>query len=175
MKSFGLIGYPLKHSFSKSYFENKFLNENIKVSDLNAIAISSGPGSYTGLRIGTSTAKGLCYACGIPLIAIPTLDAMVQGIKDHYPEMQLCPMIDARRMEVYCAVYSSYQATSVVAKEINKDSFKKELSQVSFNNYDRAEFRMENDLMLKFYEAITQFDNCGHGVGLLLALSLIHI
>ena len=113
------------------FIEQILLNENIKVSDLNAIAISSGPGSYTGLRIGTSTAKGLCYACGIPLIAIPTLDAMVQGIKDHYPDMQLCPMIAARRMEVYCAVYSSFQANSVVAKVINKDSFKKELSQGS--------------------------------------------
>ena len=77
---------------------------------MNAIAISSGPGSYTGLRIGTSTAKGLCYACEIPLIAIPTLDAMVQGIKDHYPDMQLCPMIDARRMEVIARIFfiSSY-------------------------------------------------------------------
>ena len=57
---------------------------------------------------------------------------MVQGIKDHYPDMQLCPMIDARRMEVYCAVYSSFQATSLVAKVINKDSFKK--------NYLRDQF-----------------------------------
>ena len=105
------------------FIEELLLNENIKVSDLNAIAISSGPGSYTGLRIGTSTAKGLCYACGIPLIAIPTLDAMAEGMKNHYPDMQLCPMIDARRMEVYCAVYYSFQASSVEAKVINEGFF----------------------------------------------------
>ena len=113
------------------FIEQLLLNENIKVSDLDAIAIGSGPGSYTGLRIGTSTAKGLCFACGIPLIAIPTLDAMAEGMKKNYPDMQLCPMIDARRMEVYCAVYYSNLASSVEAKVINEDSFKKELSQGS--------------------------------------------
>ena len=106
------------------FIEELLLNENIKVIDLDAIAISSGPGSYTGLRIGTSTAKGLCYACGIPLIAIPTLDAMAEGMKNNYPDIQLCPMIDARRMEVYCAVYYSSLASSVEAKVINEDSLK---------------------------------------------------
>ena len=70
--------------------------------DLTAIAISSGPGSYTGLRIGAATAKGLCYALGLPLISINTLEAMAYGM---YPyntsQARLCPMLDARRMEVY--------------------------------------------------------------------------
>ena len=73
---------------------------------LDAIAISKGPGSYTGLRIGTATAKGLCLALNIPLIAVPTLTAMAHQVNlfntEHY---LLCPMIDARRMEVYCAIY----------------------------------------------------------------------
>ena len=73
--------------------------------DLVAVAITEGPGSYTGLRIGTATAKGLCYALGIPLIAVNTLEAMAYGMV-HYKLSQalLCPMIDARRMEVYCLI-----------------------------------------------------------------------
>jgi tRNA threonylcarbamoyladenosine biosynthesis protein TsaB len=71
--------------------------------DLTAIAVSSGPGSYTGLRIGTSTAKGLCYALEIPLIAVNTLEAMVHGMQPYNTaQALLCPMLDARRMEVYC-------------------------------------------------------------------------
>jgi tRNA threonylcarbamoyladenosine biosynthesis protein TsaB len=80
--------------------------------ELDAIAVSSGPGSYTGLRIGISTAKGLCFALNIPLIAIETLDAMTDGIiaqntLDDKSEVLLCPMIDARRMEVFTAVFDN--------------------------------------------------------------------
>ncbi|MEL6539162.1 MAG: tRNA (adenosine(37)-N6)-threonylcarbamoyltransferase complex dimerization subunit type 1 TsaB [Bacteroidota bacterium] len=73
------------------------------IQDLEAVAVSNGPGSYTGLRIGFSVAKGLCYALELPLIAIPTLSAMAHGIQPYNTEQALrCPMIDARRMEVYC-------------------------------------------------------------------------
>lgn len=87
--------------------------QNIHFQQLNAIAVSGGPGSYTGLRIGVSTAKGLCYAAGLPLIAIPSLEAMAYyvisdnctaGIGKNEP-LYYCPMIDARRMEVYAAIY----------------------------------------------------------------------
>jgi tRNA threonylcarbamoyladenosine biosynthesis protein TsaB len=75
------------------------------LKDLQAIAISEGPGSYTGLRIGATTATGLCYALDIPLIAIHTLEAMVVAIKPFNTNSALCcPMIDARRMEVYCLI-----------------------------------------------------------------------
>lgn len=82
----------------------------IKYSDLHAIAVSCGPGSYTGLRIGVSTAKGLCFALDKPLIAVDTLAAMARGAAERYGQLPdadvlLCPMIDARRMEVYTAVY----------------------------------------------------------------------
>lgn len=76
-----------------------------KLSDLDAIAVSEGPGSYTGLRIGVSAAKGLCYALDIPLIAINTLEGMATGMRKYnVAEALLCPMIDARRMEVYCLI-----------------------------------------------------------------------
>lgn len=76
--------------------------------DLAAVAISSGPGSYTGLRIGAATAKGLCYALGVPLVAVNTLEAMAHGMQPYNRNQALlCPMIDARRMEVYCLVVDS--------------------------------------------------------------------
>jgi tRNA threonylcarbamoyladenosine biosynthesis protein TsaB len=79
-------------------------------SDLNAVAVSKGPGSYTGLRIGVSTAKGLCFALVIPLISVNTLEAMADGarkiVENQGTELLFCPMIDARRMEVYTALYS---------------------------------------------------------------------
>lgn len=78
------------------------------LSELTAIAVSEGPGSYTGLRIGVSTAKGLCYALDIPLIAVNTLEAMAFGVnKFNYNGALLCPMLDARRMEVYCLLADS--------------------------------------------------------------------
>lgn len=80
-------------------------NADMTMGDLDAVAISMGPGSYTGLRIGTSTAKGICYALDIPLIAVNTLKAMAYGVNryNHHKAL-LCPMIDARRMEVFCLV-----------------------------------------------------------------------
>ncbi|MEO7987996.1 MAG: tRNA (adenosine(37)-N6)-threonylcarbamoyltransferase complex dimerization subunit type 1 TsaB [Chryseolinea sp.] len=75
----------------------------IELNELGAIAISSGPGSYTGLRISTSTAKGLCYALSIPLISINTLEVLAHQMSGlNFNNSLLCPMIDARRMEVYC-------------------------------------------------------------------------
>lgn len=77
---------------------------------IDAVVLSEGPGSYTGLRIGTSTAKGLCYGLDVPLIAVPTLAVLCEAAREHSafkPSDQLCPMIDARRMEVYTALYSA--------------------------------------------------------------------
>jgi tRNA threonylcarbamoyladenosine biosynthesis protein TsaB len=98
--------------------------------DLDAIAVSCGPGSYTGLRIGVSTAKGLCFALDKPLIAIETLEAMAYGvINDANINIAdgtlLCPMIDARRMEVYCAVFdlSGNKIKPTAAEIIDENSF----------------------------------------------------
>lgn len=91
------------------FAENLLSRNKLLPSELNAVAVSKGPGSYTGLRIGVSTAKGICYAGNIPLIAVGTLEAMAKhvalnqkqfGIPDDKPTL-FCPMIDARRMEVF--------------------------------------------------------------------------
>jgi tRNA threonylcarbamoyladenosine biosynthesis protein TsaB len=92
-----------------------FMDEVIKtagvaLADLDAVAVSEGPGSYTGLRIGVAAAKGLCYALDKPLIGVSTLQAMALGMP-HFPNREgeksilYCPMIDARRMEVFCAIF----------------------------------------------------------------------
>jgi tRNA threonylcarbamoyladenosine biosynthesis protein TsaB len=104
------------------------LLENCKInrSDLQAVAVSKGPGSYTGLRIGTATAKGMCYALGIPLIAVNTLAGMAHQFVDVPDGVDfLCPMIDARRMEVYCLLLNRNfeMAAGTRAVIVNGDSF----------------------------------------------------
>ena len=87
-------------------------NAEIELSKLSAIAVSAGPGSYTGLRIGVSTAKGLCFALDIPLIAIDTLKIMASRMRSSFPEAtRFIPMIDARRMEVFFAIYDQNLTT----------------------------------------------------------------
>lgn len=99
----------------------------INYSDLDAIAVSKGPGSYTGLRIGVSTAKGLCFALDKPLIGIGTLPMMASGFLTAEPGFDglICPMIDARRMEVFTAVYNANlnPVEEVTAKIVNPESF----------------------------------------------------
>jgi len=98
----------------------------IDLKKLNAVAVSAGPGSYTGLRIGTSTAKGICYALDIPLLSVVSLDLMAFHVSQKMPgDVFLCPMIDARRMEVYCEVTDNTLTIirSVEAKIIDEHSF----------------------------------------------------
>lgn len=101
-----VIHEPQAHASRLSPLIQELLSKTgVKVSELSAVAVSSGPGSYTGLRIGTSTAKGLCYALNIPLLSVPTLDTIAfRAIQLSADGALLCPMIDARRMEVYCQV-----------------------------------------------------------------------
>jgi tRNA threonylcarbamoyladenosine biosynthesis protein TsaB len=87
------------------FIEEILKDAGITVRELKAIAISKGPGSYTGLRIGVSAAKGLCYALQIPLISVDTLQVMAQKVTQN--DGLIVPMIDARRMEVYSAVFDS--------------------------------------------------------------------
>lgn len=98
----------------------------IQPKQLEAIAVSAGPGSYTGLRIGTSTAKGLCYALDVPLIALSSLELLANQMNaQNTSRAYLCPMIDARRMEVYCEVFDPYlnSVQPIEAKVIDSESF----------------------------------------------------
>ena len=88
------------------FIEEVIKSANLTLKEIKVIAISKGPGSYTGLRIGTSTAKGLCYALSIPLISISTLKAMAFTMAKNHVTDIYCPMIDARRMEVFSGVYN---------------------------------------------------------------------
>lgn len=127
---------PEKH-FSHSeklqvYITQVLTQANISKNDLDAIAVSKGPGSYTGLRIGVSAAKGLCFALDIPLLAISTLHSLARQVTGSL----VVPMLDARRMEVYSAVFSTEmeQIREIQAQIITQDSFKTYLDrgQVTF-------------------------------------------
>lgn len=112
----------------------------LKPSELSAIAVSKGPGSYTGLRIGVSTAKGLCYAIDKPIIAVNTLHSMAAGLianqESNNIENLFCPMIDARRMEVYSAIYNHQgeEMRETKAEIIDEQSFSEylETSSITF-------------------------------------------
>jgi tRNA threonylcarbamoyladenosine biosynthesis protein TsaB len=115
------------------FIQEIFHKNKLSITDLKAVAVSIGPGSYTGLRIGVSVAKGICYGARIPLIAIPTLDIMCYGINRKFMNEGVelskrtifAPMIDARRMEVYV---SMYRPTGEIIKEtsaviVSSDTF----------------------------------------------------
>ena len=112
------------------FIEEVMTESNIKLSDLNAVSVSKGPGSYTGLRIGVSTAKGLCYALDIPLIAIDTLQIIAKQIQ--ISEGIIQPMIDARRMEVFTASFDKKhqivgQTKALVLDENSFEEIKKKI------------------------------------------------
>jgi tRNA threonylcarbamoyladenosine biosynthesis protein TsaB len=119
------------HAEVITLFVEELINKaKLQYTDVDAIAVSCGPGSYTGLRIGISTAKGLCFALDKPLIAVETLQAMANGVTSRpgyntYDDMLLCPMIDARRMEVYTAIYKTTgeNIKATAAEIIDENSF----------------------------------------------------
>ncbi|MCX6172385.1 MAG: tRNA (adenosine(37)-N6)-threonylcarbamoyltransferase complex dimerization subunit type 1 TsaB [Flavobacterium sp.] len=110
------------HAEKLHVFMEEILNEtDISARDLKAVAVSKGPGSYTGLRIGVSSAKGLCYALGIPLISVSTLQVLAKqvAIENGF----VVPMIDARRMEVYSAIFDkNHQNIKEVQAEVLTDN-----------------------------------------------------
>ena len=102
----------------------------IALRQLQAVSVSAGPGSYTGLRVGLSTAKGLCYALGIPLITVSTLKMMAAAALQQDAGL-LCPMIDARRMEVFTAAYNKHLEEVIAPHNLilDADSFAAQLQQ----------------------------------------------
>ncbi|MBT8259274.1 MAG: tRNA (adenosine(37)-N6)-threonylcarbamoyltransferase complex dimerization subunit type 1 TsaB [Bacteroidia bacterium] len=124
--------YGSKYSHAERlhvYIDEVVKKAGIKLSELGAVAVSKGPGSYTGLRIGVSAAKGLCYALDIPLIAIPTLQSLASQVQEE--SGLIIPMIDARRMEVYSAVYNMdcSEIRETKAEILDKNSFSNYLEQ----------------------------------------------
>jgi tRNA threonylcarbamoyladenosine biosynthesis protein TsaB len=107
------------------FIQDVLTQSSLTLKQLNAVSVSSGPGSYTGLRIGVSTAKGLCYALEIPLVSVDSLYALAKVASETYPDKQLCAMIDARRMEVYSAIYSPDMGAvkSISADILDEDSY----------------------------------------------------
>ncbi|HEV7620981.1 MAG TPA: tRNA (adenosine(37)-N6)-threonylcarbamoyltransferase complex dimerization subunit type 1 TsaB [Flavisolibacter sp.] len=120
-----------------------FRNNNLTLKDLDAVAVTGGPGSYTGLRVGMASAKGLCFALNIPLIVINTLKMMAFAAKNE-PADLLCPMIDARRMEVFTALYD--KSLKEIMPSINKI-----LDSDSFSQY------LENNKICFFGDGSTKF------------------
>lgn len=122
------------------YIDEVLKEHNYAADELDAISVSMGPGSYTGLRIGVSMAKGLCYALSIPLIGVNSLESMAYVAKEDYDagvvkvndwaNALLCPMIDARRMEVYTQTFNSSltSITAVSAEIITSESFSNEIN-----------------------------------------------
>ena len=124
------------HARKVGVFVDELLRETgIAPDDLDAVAVGKGPGSYTGLRIGVSFAKGLCYGLQKPLLAVGSLDALVEVAREDYEagilavddwqHARLCPMVDARRMEVYAQVFDSQGTplTDVSAEVVSEESF----------------------------------------------------
>lgn len=105
------------------FIRDLMAENNLELSQLDAIAISKGPGSYTGLRIGVSAAKGLCFTLDIPLISVATLTALAQQVEE---KIMVAPMLDARRMEVYTAIFNKEkeQVMETKALILDKNSYK---------------------------------------------------
>lgn len=114
-----------EHAALVTVFADEVMKEsNRKFSDLNAVVVSAGPGSYTGLRIGVSAAKGICYAANIPLIAIDTLEALASGFAqknlqtttNYEPPTTICSVFDARRDEVYYGIWNKKGKTIISSR-----------------------------------------------------------
>jgi tRNA threonylcarbamoyladenosine biosynthesis protein TsaB len=143
------------HSENLHLFINDLLIDfNISIKQLSAIAISKGPGSYTGLRIGVSAAKGLAYALNIPLISVDTLKIMAYQVSQLNTGYDFfCPMIDARRMEVYTCVYDTQLNSQILTQALIIDS----LSIKTFDSFSSICFF--GDGMLKCKEVISLLQN----------------
>jgi len=146
LKELNSGGYS--HAEKLHEFINEVIKEaGVKLSAINAVAVSKGPGSYTGLRIGVSAAKGLCFALDIPLISVNTLQALALSLS--ISEGVVIPLLDARRMEVYSSVFSpNNESLREVKAEI--------ISSVSFSKYlEQGKVYLVGDGVEKCKEVIT--------------------
>jgi tRNA threonylcarbamoyladenosine biosynthesis protein TsaB len=143
------------HSKLIGIFIEELLSENnLKASDFNAVAISSGPGSYTGLRIGTSTAKAFCFGANIPLISVNTMQIMAKMLIEKKMELDdellIIPMLDAKRAEVYTSVFDSNLNTisetkAVILKEDSLSEYKESNLVLCGNGSQKAKHIINNN------------------------------
>lgn len=140
---------PNSHGEKLALLIKELLTKNrVNMEDLTGVAVASGPGSYTGLRIGLSTAKGICFALDLPLIAVDTLTALALRVENSKPQW-LCPMIDARRMEVYCQLVDEkggIRAPSE-AKIIDHQSFDKYLTRHEILFFGNGAAKCKNTIL----------------------------
>ncbi len=126
--------YDVKYSHAErlhTFIDKVVKDTGLSLQDISAVAVSKGPGSYTGLRIGVSAAKGLCYALEIPLIAIPTLHSLALQIQTKEKDAYVIALLDARRMEVYSSVFSA------IHEEV-RETKAEILTETSFSEYLEA-------------------------------------
>ncbi len=154
------------HASSLTIFISEVMEmAKLKLHNIDAVAVSVGPGSYTGLRIGLSTAKGICYALNKPLIAIETLKAMASGFSKRRniknSEDLLCPMIDARRMEVYCALFSAEvnEIKQTEAKVLDESSFLDELKRNKVYFFGDGAFKIKDLIKSKNVIVVEDYIN----------------
>lgn len=137
-------------SFLQAGIEQLIKSTGINLKDIDAVAVTAGPGSYTGLRVGMASAKGLCYALKKPLITLSTLEVMTASALHLFPakgeDLFYCPMMDARRMEVFTAIYKhdltiQLQPCAMILDEL---SFEKELSENKIMFFGSGSAKWEN-------------------------------
>jgi len=152
----------LNHAKLLAPFIDEVIKEaGITSKQLDAVAVSIGPGSYTGLRIGVSMTKGLCFGISKPAIAVPTLKALAKEVATKLQKDALyCPMIDARRMEVYTALFNrdNKEILKTSAKVITEDSFKEYLEQeklIFFGNGSKKTRNLIKSTNAEFIDDIT--------------------
>lgn len=149
------VNADYSHSENLTVFIQEVLRESsVSFDDLDAVAVSKGPGSYTGLRIGVSSAKGLCYGLNIPLIAVETLQAMslLAVERQQVKEGVYLPMIDARRMEVFCAGYT-------VAGELIRPTTAEIVAEDTFADLSKPNVYYFGDGAEKCQKALSQWSN----------------
>jgi len=164
-------------SFLQPAIKKIFEQTGYTLNRIDVVAVSNGPGSYTGLRVGLSSAKGLCFALNKPLILLNTLEIMASGCIQSYQkeatmggDLRFCPMIDARRMDVFAAVYTTKMETLVApqALTISENSFKDFLHAHSIIFFGSGSTKCEN-LLATPHSVFSKFN---HSAASMVLLSL---
>ncbi|MFT3748434.1 MAG: tRNA (adenosine(37)-N6)-threonylcarbamoyltransferase complex dimerization subunit type 1 TsaB [Agriterribacter sp.] len=136
-------------SFVQPAIQKALRQSDVSIDSIDAVGVTAGPGSYTGLRVAMASAKGLCYALNKPLLAVNTLEVMATAAIEKFPGFDFyCPMIDARRNEVYTSLYTSLldAAMPVTALILEKTSFEEALSKATVLYFGNGSIKFKNTI-----------------------------